>query len=152
MLRELIFEGADYQAISLVGRMPLLDLIAQCVEHNLVSVEESPSSLLANWVEELHNCGVDIEQYGRTELKLFQQRSVFLYFLPWEGSPDPSPLRLATFAYGSQPSQWRITLAKCRYPQSDEPERSIPGGWVEENDSLPNNSVSDEFLSADCME
>ncbi len=138
MLRELICEGADCHAISRELRTPLLDLIAQCFEYHCVGIKGTPASNLAHWVEELDNCGVDLEGYGRTETMLLEQGFVSSSFRDWAASPDPRKpkvrQRVAGLKYGRRPSEWEITIERCEDPRADDLEQSIAGGWIEDSE------------------
>ncbi len=109
------------------------------------------------WVQCLIEIGVDLQQYGKIEHRLFAQELINSHKNPDCGdrcdfrdfSCPQIPLRLVDFTYGPHPDDWSVTLERSAIEYSaqfwelaerlyGEPksENRIPGGWVDDDSHL----------------
>lgn len=84
-----------------------------------------PSEILHVWLDALCTGGVDLNEYGRTELELYLQNRPFL-----NGSPPwPKLIKwyFTKFDYGSLPSDWDIHVDFIDKEEEDETPKQVPG-------------------------
>lgn len=97
------------------------------------------ASLLNIWLEDLHESGVDLEEYGRKETELHQQQLTVWNFYGFEYNADGEYTGregiwfVEEITYGPSPSDWKLEMG-CRIEHPTENVK-IPGGWIEEDDS-----------------
>ena len=94
--------------------------------------------LLKNWLEDLQESGVDLEEYGRVESELYQQEHVDWDWSGDESNPDGTSCRatwiITSLEYGPSSSDWKIEV-DYQIDRAVEDIGKIPGGWVEDDDS-----------------
>jgi hypothetical protein len=90
------------------------------------------------WLGDLMDCGVDLNVYGQREQELHKECLSNLDFKGWMVKNDGEAIsvfwRLASFTYGSSPSDWHVVVKqRVEEPVGDSDQmKSIPGGWVED--------------------
>lgn len=122
-------------------------------------IPQDPHELLCYWLEELSECGVDLEEYGRTETELFEQGSV-----SWsdgdrthDGDRETEAAwRVASLKYGKTVEEWSISVefgGSSKVTEGEQeaknPKQTLPGSWVEEEDPSPSDNPSDVSLVDD---
>ncbi len=136
-LEDLIAASCYLLHVSSHFRTPLLNLVYWFL-FEIKYQEELQLPLLLNiWLESLRTCGVDLEEYGRAEVDLFQQGLV-----DW-GSDWWETWRITSFEYGSSPNDWSIEVEQLSDSSSDSP-GNMPGGWIEDDQSGGEADVVDE--------
>lgn len=86
------------------------------------------------WLEDLHDSGIDLEEYGGKELELYEMGltdSPFKY-RRYGGDENSRTCCIARFVYGPLPSDWDVVLEK-QEPVPENP-GSVPGGWIDDDD------------------
>lgn len=92
--------------------------------------EKNPWPLmLDNWIQDLHDCGVDLEEYGRQEIYLREKEVVSWV---WEQWWDETTWVMTDLTYGPSPSDWSIKMEELKDTVAEDPAK-IPGGWIEED-------------------
>ena len=126
-------------SVSLKARTPFLDLLNGSISYFLRGEEPSTPILMSNWLEDLQEASIDLEEYGRHELDLYQRGLVswVLYGSKW--APDLGIWKettwiLTNFTYGPSPSDWSVCIEEMEDQPSEVRERRMPGGWFEESD------------------
>lgn len=154
MLRELISGGANCHAIADNLQTPFLEVVAQGAARNFAGIEERPQEVLRSWLEGLYDCGVDLEDYGRKEVAIFEFRSWSWDDLAWHynnhKSEPPLAWRMTSLKYGRTVEDWSISVERYKRTEymgvqrkATIPVLNIPGSWVEEEDSSSSESLSD---------
>ncbi len=133
-IKEIIPKGLELHSISDQGRTPFLDLFAGHVKFYYSKGLDLPfHSLLKTWLEDLEECGIDLDEYGRKESELKQQGLVsWSFYDSW----SDSEWLLLDMSYGAFPGDWDISIEKAGKLFVEVPEEEsgkIPGGWIEED-------------------
>ena len=108
--------------------------------------------LLNTWLVCLQESGVDLEEYGRTELEYFQRGLVSWIWLSDLASIDGKWF-FTILTYGPSPSDWEIDIEWCEAPPENP--GKMPGGWIDddgsnaEDDDLSEDELSGYNLSCD---
>lgn len=103
--------------------------------------EKNPWPLmLDNWIQDLHDCGVDLEEYGRQEIYLREKEVVSWV---WEQWWDETTWVMTDLTYGPSPSDWSIKMEELKDTVAEDPAK-IPGGWIEEDYQGSEKSDSEE--------
>ena len=90
--------------------------------------------ILATWLSDLRDCGVDLYEYGRREEGLYRDSSASREFESWSEFLRPRIWKLVNFTYGRSPNDWHLQL-EWRPKERDEHRKQvqeIPGSWVED--------------------
>ncbi len=100
---------------------------------------------LLTWLEDLHDSGIDLEEYGRKELELYETGLTDRSFeiTRYEGGEINNIRRcIARFVYGPLPSDWDVVLEEQeRVP--GKPAR-VPGAWIDDADDDDDDDNDDE--------
>ncbi|KAF7188155.1 hypothetical protein HII31_10440 [Pseudocercospora fuligena] len=117
MVSDLISAGADLSAQDQDGESPLMTLLTW------LSLETGAQKLL-DWVTLLQELGVDIEEYGNKERRVFetlQERLMVIH----KDLVAPTSLRLIV---GPRPEDWDM-LGRVKIATSVWEAQQIPGSW-----------------------
>jgi len=89
---------------------------------------------LLTWLEDLHDSGIDLEEYGRKELELYETGLTDRSFekTRYEGDGYLRTWCIARFVYGPLPSDWDVVLEE-QEPVPGNPAR-VPGAWIDDAD------------------
>ena len=136
MLNELLSNGADLFVINCNRRTPLLWLIDfyLLLEYRLQGYQElnnvktftGDSPPIVRWLGSLQACGVDLLQYGATEVAPHEKGLTSWNFPAYARG---CTYDLTNFQYGPNLSDWKLVFELVwREVKVD-----VPGGWVEDN-------------------
>lgn len=134
-LRKLLTLRPSLHCISSQRRTPFLELVAGYLDYGESERESFRANLLI-WIEDLHDCGIDLEEYGRKEIELHEHGlTTWLFHLEVLESDSVRRNRrfsMELFTYGPLPSDWDVVVQK-RVPVPGNSAK-VPGGWVEDGD------------------
>ncbi len=105
---------------------------------------ESLQVALLIWLEDLHDSGIDLEEYGRKELELYETGLTDRSFAYWIYEGGIRTWCITHFVYGPLPSDWDVVLEEQeRVP--GKPAR-VPGAWIDDadDDDDDNDDEGDE--------
>jgi hypothetical protein len=105
-----------------------------------------PIMPLKLWLKQLKKSGVDLEEYGKKEKRIFQdaedrvrEARVYTPVNPLFTQFPHKKLRLISFTYGSDPDDWKFWVEPVMenyllhfWEMIDHPERAMSGAWEEE--------------------
>ncbi|KAE9367098.1 hypothetical protein N431DRAFT_418216 [Stipitochalara longipes BDJ] len=146
LIRDLIRGGSDMHAITWLNFTPLLEVLTNHISEwskymetlRLYPENNNPTYI---WLKELHNSGLDLEQYGREEKRRLFSRRVSREWVCYEFNYREKVrprcrLRLLNLTYGPEPSDWVFWIVPVMEPyfaefwdMVDHPERAMPGAW-----------------------
>ncbi len=144
-LRQLLALKPSLHCISYEGRTPFSSLIRGSLLFGSSKREDLRVALLL-WLEDLHDSGIDLEEYGRKELELYEMGLTDSSFecRRYEGDENVRTWCIARFVYGPLPSDWDVVLEEQeRVP--GKPAR-VPGAWIDDadDDDDDNDDEGDE--------
>lgn len=126
----------------------LIDAFALAFE--LAGPEFSLSGILGLWLTDLRESGVDLQEYGREEHDSYMRdpdvwcfRTGYYYREDHRGAT----LCVASFTFGSLPSDWTITLEEQQ--ELYEIPGGIPGGWVEASEGEDEDQDQDQEVEVE---
>lgn len=132
-LRQLFALKPSLHCISYTGQTPFSMLILGSLVLGDFSRENLRVTLLF-WLEDLHDSGIDLEEYGRKELELYETGLTDRPFEyeRYEGDENFRTWCVTHFAYGPLPSDWDVVLEEQK-PVPENP-GSVPSGWIDDDD------------------
>ena len=69
--------------------------------------------MLANWCEDLKDCGVDLREYGLKETEMHEEGLTCWDFKPLDFEPfEQRKFHLRSFTYGASPNDWSVDVAE----------------------------------------
>ena len=125
----------DLHSISNKGFTPLFSITH---EYDLWkrSVGEQRTPPLHRWLACLHTNDIDLYEYGKRECDLLSQGltsgSVWCEWRGSDGIWHKTTAYISRFTYGPLPTDWDIVIED--EDPITEPDKKIPGGWVDETD------------------
>lgn len=129
-LRSILAFRPSLHCISSQRRTPFLELVAGCLNRGNFGGDAVHASLLI-WLEDLHDSGVDLEDYGRKEIELYKENQTTWVFEYFESDSSWAEGYVESFSYGPLPSDWKLVL-RGQKPIPGKPAR-VPGGWIEDD-------------------
>jgi len=162
-----VTKGAELHHISLTSRTPLLELLPPflcCLqEREYLSIPQ-----FDHWLQDLAECGVDLEEYGRTETYLHEREHVDWTiegdFTIQDGSEVEILWTMKELYYGQSPRNWGFYMEADIYTSDEGLEHDMPGAWIDEesmsqegqrgieDDDLARRAEDEEDESADIIE
>lgn len=98
------------------------------------------------WLKDLHDSGIDLEEYGRKELELYEMGLTVRSFgyMRYEGDENFRTWCIARFVYGPLPSDWDVVLEEQELePVPGNPAR-VPGAWIDDADDDADDDDDDD--------
>lgn len=97
--------------------------------------------MLRIWLEDLHEAGIDLEEYGKCEVELREQGKVCWFFpvdktqIPWDFPMIETDLAwvLEKLVCGPSPNDWEIRFKRVDNYSADQSNYQIPGSWTEDD-------------------
>lgn len=115
----------------LKGERRLLELIRSCLDLQGWERDIFQVALLI-WLENLHVSGINLEEYGRKELELYEQGLAAWLFYGEVWTPDGGQVEMVRcmirLDYGPLPSDWDVVVEE-HVSVPPNPGR-VPGGWA----------------------
>lgn len=146
MLGDLIASKPDLHHVDCTGKTPLVQLIdAFAFEFERGEPEFCLSGILGLWLTDLRESGVVLQEYGREEHDSYMRDPDVWCFKTenyYRESHKGATLCVASFTFGSLPSDWTITLEEQQ--QLYEIPGEIPGGWVEASEGEDEDQDQDQ--------
>lgn len=140
IVKEIVAKGSSLHHVHKGGRTPFLELLFTHIFH---SQAQPPFDqfLLRIWLEDLHEAGVNLEDYGRCEIKLREREMVCWSFpvdkklVPWDFPMIETNLAwtLEELVWGPSPNDWKIQLKRMDHFSAHESKYRIPGSWTEDD-------------------
>lgn len=145
LLKELIVKDLNLHQISNSFKTPFVQLLKGLLQFQVprfvIQYEEIPlrlPTLLKDWLEDLQESSVDLEEYGRVESELYEQGVVDWDWDVAEFDLEANVVRRARWfirclEYGPSPSDWDVEMV-YRRESAVEDIGKMPGGWIEDDD------------------
>jgi hypothetical protein len=148
LIRDLVKSGSNMHAITRSGLTPMLGVLKSFLFHYFwqpagLRVNEQDNTAFQIWLKELHDSGVDLENYGKEETRLLESQRVDREWA-CNGYYESGSrirrfkIRLIGFSYGPGPEDWRFWFAPVMkdyftdfWEMIEQPERAMPGAWVD---------------------
>jgi hypothetical protein len=149
LIRDLVKSGSNMHAITRRGLTPMLGVLKSFLSHYFRKpvgsrAYEEDNMPFQIWLKELHDSGVDLENYGREEKRILESQRVGREWVcsayhrsglwAWMGFE----IRLIGFSYGPEPEDWRFWFVPVMedyftdfWEMIEHPERAMPGAWVD---------------------
>ena len=128
-------KGAELHHISLTSRTPLLGLLDSILVLS-PRREDLSFRLFDHWLQDLAECDVDLEEYGRTETSLHERGLVIWNFKGDFVFPDESKVEvlwtMKELCYGESPRDWGFYIEADVYTSDESLEYNMPGAWTDE--------------------
>jgi hypothetical protein len=149
LIKDLVKSGSNMHAITRSGLTPILGILQSFTYHYRrqpfgLRAYERGNMAFQIWLKELHDSGVDLENYGREEKRLLESQRVEREWVcnEYHGSGSRTwrrfKIRLIGFSYGPEPEEWRFWLVPVMkdyftdfWDMIEHPERAMPGAWID---------------------
>lgn len=129
-LKSILAFRPSLHCISLERRTPFVELVAGCLDLRNLGRDAVHASLFI-WLEDLHDSGVDLEEYGRKEIELYEENQTTWGFRYEESDLSLAQGYMECFSYGPLPSDWKLVL-RGQKPIPGKPV-TVPGGWIDDD-------------------
>lgn len=146
LLKELIVKDLNLHQISNHFRTPFVQLLMGLSEFGSIQSNIQCDELVLNlpplikdWLEDLQESSVDLEEYGRVESELYEQGVVDWDWDATEFDSNNNVVRgtrwlVRCLEYGPLPSDWKVEMELQRENAAEDIGK-MPGGWIEGDDS-----------------